>query len=467
MEPYRRFGRRETMTSVLRGWNDYWFRPTRVVDLALFRVALVGSQLLLFFPSLKPQLSLLGVPGALYTPLPILKLLLEPFGTWGMRPGATLIEVIWALGLISGALALLGILARLSLAVFAYANTILIAHLYSYGQMSHPEAVMVVALWLLVFAPAGASMSIVRLRRRLKSAVSSMHFVPHHLTSSAAPNTSEYALWPLRLMQWFMCIIYLSAGLSKLKYGGMSWLDASTLRYYLVDDGIRRHATIGLIAASHPLLLPALAGFSLAFELSFVLVMFVPVLVWVYIPLGVVMHSGIFAMQDIRFFQFFVIYVAFSETMRRTWPTVRRLVRGAANAAPTSAERWTLIYDGLCPLCTRTMVMIDALDVTGRLGYVDFERDWPGVVTRAPGLTIENARQAIHLVSPGGELYRGYSGFKRLAWLLPPLWPGGLLLAVPGMDRLGEKVYGEVARRRGRIACMHGACGYSNARSTA
>ena len=448
------------MSNIPKAWCDYWFHPTRLVDLAIFRIAVVGTQLILFFPALRPQLSLLELPVALYTPLPALKLLLTPFGTWGMQPSAAMISIVWSIGLISGVLALLGILARVSLIAFALANTFLLAHLYSYGQLHHPEAVMIVALWALVLAPAGASMSVVRLRRRLRTAVAELNFVPHRALTAGAPNTSEFALWPLRLVQWFLCLIYLSAGISKLVNGGPAWLDASTMQYYLIGDGILRHANLGLFAASHPSILPILATFAIAFELSFVLVMFIPVLAWVYIPLGVLMHTGIFAMQHIRFFQFFVAYVAFAEMMRRTWPDVRnflaRITRRQQLSTPD--DRWTLVYDGFCPLCTRTMVIVDALDITEQLGYIDFERDWGAVVARAPSVTIESAREAIHLVSPCGDVYRGYYGFKQLARRLPLMWPAVVVLAIPGMDWLGVRVYDEIASRRGR-RCTAETCG--------
>ena len=448
------------MKSVLGAWNRYWFRPTRLLDLALFRIAVVGCQLLLFFPALRPQLALLKLPAALFVPLPMLKFMLAPLGHWGMRPSATLITVVWTIGLIAGLLALLGVLARPALAAFAWANSVLLSHLYSYGQVHHPEAVMVVALWMLVLAPSGASMSILRVRKRVREAVATMRFVPHRVETSFAPNTSEFALWPLRLVQWFMCLIYLSAGINKVRFGGAAWLAAPTLRFVLIGDATTRHAVIGLFAASHPAILPVLAAVSLGFELTFVLVMFFPSLTWLYIPLGVLIHTGIFALQDIRFFQFFVAYVAFAETMRRTWPTVRRFLSRVFKRPLTSPprEEWTLIYDGFCPLCTRTMVLIDAVDVTEQLSYIDFERDWALVALRAPSLEVDAARQAIHVVAPDGTVYRGYYGFKRLARQLPVLWPASLLLAIPGMDLLGVRVYDEVARRRGRTVCTPETC---------
>jgi len=171
------------------------------------------------------------------------------------------------------------------------------------------------------------------------------------------------------------------------------------------------------------------------------------------------MHSGIFAMQDVRFFQFFVAYVAFGETMRRTWPTAQRFLhRVTKRSLVPRREPWTLIYDGFCPLCTRTMVIIDALDITEQLRYIDFERDWTGVAVIAPSLTIDDARRAIHAVSPNGDIYRGYYGFKRLSRRLPVLLPAAIVMAIPGVDWLGVKVYDEVARRRGRTACTSGTC---------
>ena len=442
--------------AVIRAWNEYWFSPGRLLDLAALRLALVASELVLYFPTLSGQLAMSRQTGHQFVALPALKVLLLPFAPWGSRPSHELLIVVWSVGVCAGVFALIGVLGRPALFLFAWSTTVLNAHSYSYGSVHHPEAVIVIMLWLLVLSPSYHALSIQAVRLRLKAAVASMHFTP---VRDVAPRTDQFALWPLRVAQWLVCLIYLSAAVSKFWNGGVGWYYPSTLRYYLVDDGMNQSRHMGLLLASHPGVLSVLAVLTGIIELFFILVMFVPVLTWLFVPLGAAMHIGVFATQGVNFLQYIFVYVAFAEPMRRSWPTVARLARRAGlwiswNAPPPL----TVVYDGLCPLCTRTMVFLDLLDMSHRLEYVDLERSWPAVTQVAPALTPDAARSAIHVVNTRGDVFRGYFAFKRLSRELPALWLSALALALPGADLLGVRIYDLVARRRSRLSCDTGGC---------
>ncbi|MEO7102538.1 MAG: hypothetical protein ABI311_04170, partial [Gemmatimonadaceae bacterium] len=271
---------------MIRGWNAYWFSPGRLLDLAAFRLALVASELVLYFPALSGQLAMSRQTGHQFVPLPALKVLLLPFVPWGSRPSQELLIVVWSVGVCAGVFALIGVLGRPALFLFAWSTTVLNAHSYSYGSVHHPEAVIVICLWLLALSPCYQALSIEAVRVRLNDAVASMHFTPMR---DAAPRTDQFALWPLRVAQWFVCLIYLSAALSKSMAGGVGWYYPSTLRYYLIDDGMNQSRHMGLLLASHPDVLSVLAILTGVIELFFILVMFFPVLTWLFVPLGAAM----------------------------------------------------------------------------------------------------------------------------------------------------------------------------------
>jgi predicted DCC family thiol-disulfide oxidoreductase YuxK len=87
--------------------------------------------------------------------------------------------------------------------------------------------------------------------------------------------------------------------------------------------------------------------------------------------------------------------------------------------------------DGDCPICRALGRFVPAV---------------PYQVELPPGLSLEEAEEAVHLWEEG-RLYRGFSALVRLARKGPflPLWPLLLLLERTG---LGERAYRAFARRR-------------------
>ena len=85
----------------------------------------------------------------------------------------------------------------------------------------------------------------------------------------------------------------------------------------------------------------------------------------------------------------------------------RRLAECCDGRRPRRPRPWTVVYDGLCPLCLRTTVTLDFLDLRRRLAYLNLEADWERVTALAPGLTPEEARAAMVVLSPDGVRYSG------------------------------------------------------------
>jgi predicted DCC family thiol-disulfide oxidoreductase YuxK len=165
---------------------------------------------------------------------------------------------------------------------------------------------------------------------------------------------------------------------------------------------------------------------------------------------GTGIHLGIFLIQRAPFFQFIFLYVVFVEALRLYGPHRRR------SAAPQRPS--TIIYDGLCPLCIRTMVILDAADPGGRSAYLDLETNWSAVAIVAPSLTPERARAAMHVITPDGQLLHGFRAFKHLAHRLPWLWPLVPLFHAPLAERAGPWLYDRVAGSRAHAECTVERC---------
>jgi len=448
------------MTALLERLDRHWFAPARLTDLALARIVLVGFQLILLLVpalsetigactgcSLRYQLWLTTLDSSQYHPIPTLKVLLFPFG-WGARPDAMFLHALWLGAIVSGICALVGLYTRPSLLFFAAANTLLVAHAYSYNEAHHTEALMTIAFWALAFGPSGAAWSLDELRGRVRCAASTMRFEPQ----SAEPRKDPLARWPLRLMQWLLVLSYVSAGISKLRNGGLEWFNGYTLAYLVGADGVQRGSASGVWLAQQIPLLRIFSVVAVATELGFVGAVLLPRFAWLFLLAGAGLHTAIYLTQRAPFPQFIALYVVFVETLRMypPWPLSVR--------APKASPKWTVVYDGLCPLCIRTMTVLDYLDLRSRLSFVDLERDWPKAGAILGPVTEQQARHALHLASPDSHVTRGFLAFREFARLLPPLWPLLPFLYLPLMDRVGAWAYDVVARNRSRRICRVEAC---------
>jgi hypothetical protein len=432
------------MKKVLTRLDVYWFGPALLRDLALFRIVLSSLQLvLLLWPSppdtcvgcsIDHQIWLTNVDPRLYTPIPALKVLLFPLG-WGVRPDVTVLQVAWLGAVFSGVGTILGWYTKASTLCFAATNTLLIAHSYSYKEMHHTEAIMIIALWLLFLSPSGAIWSVDDLKSRLHDSLHRMKFQPE-----ATLARDRFAVWPLRLTQWLVALCYLSAGTSKLLNGGLDWFNGYTLAYYFAKDSLERGLSLGVFLAGHPNVLVPLAVLAVAFELSFTLTIFLPRVVWLYLLTGFAFHLGIYVVHGPPFFQFLALYVAFIEAGRAG--------SGATRKQEPKPLKWTLVYDGLCPRAIRALVVLDYCDVNGRLTYLDFEQERSKALNVVPALTPAHASGSLRLVSPSGQVFHGFFALRAMASFIPVLRPVGPILKTNIAGAIGSWTCKKMAARR-------------------
>jgi predicted DCC family thiol-disulfide oxidoreductase YuxK len=119
-------------------------------------------------------------------------------------------------------------------------------------------------------------------------------------------------------------------------------------------------------------------------------------------------------------------------------------------AAPARA---VVLYDGQCELCRRSVAMLKRLDWRRRLTFADARE--PASVPA--GLDPRRLLEEMHVVTAGGRVDHGFAAFRRIAQLLPPLWPLVPLLYLPGVPALGQRLYLWVARNRFHLVPCHGA----------
>jgi Vitamin K-dependent gamma-carboxylase len=292
-----------TPHQLFKTWRKYWFRPTPLVYLALFRIIAVGTQLSLMLLEggygLRRLAELTSLPDSMYKPLPALQLFLFPFGL-DARPSFELLTIIYWVTAVAGMSALLGFKSRLSVVLFAAGSTLLQAFAYSFGDLHHREALMIIALWLLALSPSGRVLSL-----------DSYLVSPNSRRRKPLQRKSTFAAWPLLLVQNLLSLVYLDAALRKLLTAGADWVNGYTLQYYLYNDASWRGSAFGLWLARQHSAACALSWITILWEGTFFLVLIFPRFVWIYLPLGIGLHVGMALAGVASFPQFFALYAAF------------------------------------------------------------------------------------------------------------------------------------------------------------
>jgi predicted DCC family thiol-disulfide oxidoreductase YuxK len=109
----------------------------------------------------------------------------------------------------------------------------------------------------------------------------------------------------------------------------------------------------------------------------------------------------------------------------------------------------TVLFDGGCPMCRRTVRLLRSLDWLGRLDFVD-ATDAAARERHAPGLTEAEVLVEMYVVEPTGRRHGGYEGYLQIARVVPLMWPLALIGPLPGIRQLGHLVYKTIAANRVR-----------------
>jgi Vitamin K-dependent gamma-carboxylase len=278
------------MNRVVDAWERFWFTPVEASTFVLFRLAF-GLVALGYTISLAPALF------AFYSDDGILPAQPKYTGTlaWGLlgwfQSDGVLI-VFYFLLLISAIALLVGFQTRVAALVF-FVCVISFGRRNPWVLNSGDLLVQVLAFYML-FMPAGLAVSV---DRWLKAPRSLWDFPMR-------------AIWPLRLVQVQVSILYIAAVWAKVR--GTTWNDGTAVSYAFRIEDVARFPVPGFVTDS--LVLANLMTFgTLAVELSIGMLVWNRVLrPWVLL-LGIGLHLGIDYAVRVGFFSYAVLvaYVAF------------------------------------------------------------------------------------------------------------------------------------------------------------
>jgi hypothetical protein len=271
-------------------WERFWFEPVETSTVALFRIAF-GLLVLGYSLSLAPALFAFYSDDGILPSQPHYSGTLA-WGLLGVFPSDAAVLVFYFLLLIGSLLLLVGLQARI-------AAIVVFVCLVSFGRRdpwvlnSGDLLVQVLAFYMLLM-PSGAALS---LDRSLSTPGRFWEFPVR-------------SMWPLRLVQVQVSILYIAAVWAKVR--GDTWNDGTAVSYAFRIADVARFPVPDFVTDS--LVLSNLLTYgTLAVELSLGILVWNRVLrPWVLI-LGVGLHLGIDYAVRVGFFSFAVLvaYIAF------------------------------------------------------------------------------------------------------------------------------------------------------------
>lgn len=118
--------------------------------------------------------------------------------------------------------------------------------------------------------------------------------------------------WFFVFARVFFALMFFLAGLGKLLQTGGSWLDGETLRFWALRYHFWKGSDLGLWLAQDLSLCQFFSILVVGFELSFVLLLFFPRLMALYLPASAFFLASVYFVLDINFFDpFVVVYLVF------------------------------------------------------------------------------------------------------------------------------------------------------------
>jgi hypothetical protein len=265
------------------GWDRFWFGPESPLNLAAARIV-VSAHALWILLSRDPA-GIAALPPEFWTAV-------RASSRWRFlvfEGQAGLERALQALAVAALLAALAGLWPRVSCLLAG----LLLYHLAPYETLVYTPSpwvkgytITTLALVVLSFAPCADAWSV---RPRPQAA------------PAAAYN------WPLKLVQLFLCQVYLFAGYAKLFRTGLAWVSAEGVRgYVLLYNQSEQNVvfnTIGPWLAAHPRLCLAAAVAAMLINFSFWIVLFSRRARRVLVPVAVVWHLGILLAMNIAFLE--------------------------------------------------------------------------------------------------------------------------------------------------------------------
>lgn len=293
-------------------------------------------------------------------------LILPPFGWKWIAPyiprSAPLLEWIYALLVISGALAVIGLWTRITTIVASLSGFYVLTIPQLFGQVVHYNHLVLFA-FILAFSPCGDAFSVDACLRRKR-----LRWVP------GRPQSSTCYAAPLKIMMLLMGIAYYFAGIWKLCRVGLRWFTPDYMRLILLIKMQEFHTTsIQRWTLEHPLILTLGAIFTVVFEVGFVFAILDRRARVLALIAGLAFHNLTYVLMEIQFLDMQACYVVLVD-----WTALITALRGGLRIDSATTRPHTtpkqLVPQTVASFRILAYVMIFGMFIGGAMHIVN---GWP------------------------------------------------------------------------------------------
>jgi Vitamin K-dependent gamma-carboxylase len=392
-----------TGKSFVEAWNEFFFAEQSPIPIALFRILYGMAVLATLWLSREDWIAWYG-PHAwvslstmqAFEPGPRLNL-------FTVMPASVFwVQVLFWAFVASTVCLTIGFLTRLnSVVVYVCLASIQQRNLFI---LHGGDTFLRVAGFFLIFSAAGAALSADRLIRiwRGREGVEIRPRRP----------------WAQRMIQFELSLVYFVGFCWKV--AGAMWVQGTALSYIYRLDELQRFPLPSWFL--NETLLKLATWFTLVLEFALGVLIWIREIRYYLLAIGFVFHLSIEYSMNVPMFQWDVLtaYVLFIDAadLERVWNWISNHVR------PFPGERLTVIYDGGSQRLRRVANLLGALDIFGRLRITD-ARD----LGTPSSVDAKVARNKIVVVT-NSEARQGLEGMRRVAAVVPLMWPVFVALSI-------------------------------------
>ncbi|OYD06939.1 DCC1-like thiol-disulfide oxidoreductase family protein [Paludifilum halophilum] len=301
-----------------------------------------------------------------------------------------------------------------------------------------------IVLFFLLFANAGARLSLDRRRRK----------PPLTGESTLRPFAAvlhNFAVFAIILQ---LLLLYFNAGIYKVM--GSMWQGGTAVYYAMrVQDYFWPGISDRLWQSES--LVVFLTYSSVLFQIAFPFLLLNRYTKYAAVIAAFLFHTGVGLMMNLALFSWYMIgceWILLSDRDYRFWAERARSLgakgglwmnRVGERVGFLTRRKITVFYDGWCPFCTRSVHTAKKLDGFGLIHFVSFRE--PGV-TASYGLDPDRLEKRLHSTKDGLHFHEGIDGIIQMVSRLPLLWPFWPLLILSRRLGIGQRVYDWIAGKR-------------------
>ena len=311
-----------------------------------------------------------------------------------------------------------------------------LTHLYEY----HMFHVYLIVNFVAMFIPMSRVISFDAIARRLKFSSTRFQFKEDR----SVPVLAYYAVVFTGIgLVYFDSVFYKT--MTHLWQSGLAfWLPCSVPMAVNFDNSIIlniKWLSIGL------------SFLTLFFEMIFIFVFFRKRWRWPVFILGAGLHFSIMFEYPIPWFALGYVAMYLLVVPHSFW-------KWCAGKLKFKEPHFTFLYDGECPLCARTVIVLQSLDVFGAIRFTALQRggfELPAVKE----MDREALLNDIHVVTSSGKLFKGADSYAQVFTRIPLVFWLGWLMRMPGPKQLARVCYRWIADNRITERCTEENCGYT------